>query len=146
MTGAGSNQKRDPEGCSLRGHHWPERWVTDRAGQRRMPELFVVGEPLAAGGRAVLEVTLYEGTHALAVVRGIRDTRTWVLDGDAWGSMVRNPHDPMAWPTPVGGSCSRSSPPRTRAYGLGCLCAALAGGAPGRHQGVQGLVQGAGRR
>jgi len=36
-------------------------------------------------GRAVLEVTLYEGTHALAVVRGIRDIRTWVLDGGARG-------------------------------------------------------------
>ena len=59
--------------------------MTDRSGQRRMPELFVVGEPLAVGGRAVPEVTLYEGTHALAVVRGIRDTRTWVLDGDARG-------------------------------------------------------------
>ena len=45
-----------------------------------MPELFVAGELLAVGGRAVLEVTLHEGTHALAVVRGIRDTRTWVLD------------------------------------------------------------------
>ncbi len=69
----------------MRGHHWPERWVTDRAGQRRMPGLFVAGELLAAGGRAVLEVTLYEGTHALAIVRGIRDTRTWVLDGGARG-------------------------------------------------------------
>jgi len=45
----------------MRGHHWPERWVTDRAGQRRMPGLFVAGELLAAGGRAVLEVMLYEG-------------------------------------------------------------------------------------
>ena len=112
-----------------------------------MPELFVAGELLAVGGRAVLEVTLYEGTHALAIVRGIRVTRTWVLDTAVHGgSMVRNPHGPMAWPTPVGGSCSRSSPPRTRAYGAGCLRAALAGRAPGRHQGVQGLVQGAGRR
>jgi hypothetical protein len=76
-----------------------------------MPELFVTGELLAAGGRAVLEVMLHEGTHALAVVRGIRDTRTWVLDGGARGSMVRSPHRPMAWPTPVGGNCSRSSPP-----------------------------------
>jgi len=35
--------------------------VTDRAGQRRMPELFVAGALLAAGGRAVLVVMLYEG-------------------------------------------------------------------------------------
>jgi hypothetical protein len=50
-----------------------------------MPELFVTGELLAVGGRAVLEVMLHEGTHALAVVRGIRATRTWVLDGGARG-------------------------------------------------------------
>ena len=36
--------------------------------------------------------------------------------------------------------------PGTRACSVGCLCAPLAGRAPGRHQGVQGLVQGAGRR
>ncbi len=77
-----------------------------------MPELFLTGERLAVGGRAVLEVMLTRATYALAVVRGIRDTRTWVLDGGARGSsMVRSPHGPMVWPTPVGGSCSRSLPP-----------------------------------
>jgi hypothetical protein len=74
VTGAGSNQKGTPEGYRLRGHHWPERWETGSAGQQRMPELFVAGELLATGGRAVLEVMLHEATHALAVVRGIRDT------------------------------------------------------------------------
>jgi hypothetical protein len=76
VTGAGSNQKGLPEGYRLRGHHWPERWVTDRADRRRMPELFMAGELLAAGGRAVLEVMLHEAAHALAVVRvpPVRDT------------------------------------------------------------------------
>jgi hypothetical protein len=73
VTGAGSNQKGLPKGYRLRGHHWPERWVTDPA-ERRMPELFMAGELLAAGGRAVLEVMLHEASHALAVVRGIKDT------------------------------------------------------------------------
>lgn len=73
VTGAGSNQRGTPEGYRLRGHHWPERWVTDPA-VRRMPELFVAGELLAAGGGAVLEVMLHEAAHALAVVRGIKDT------------------------------------------------------------------------
>jgi hypothetical protein len=73
VTGAGSHQKGTPEGYRLRGHHWPERWVTDPA-ERRMPELFMAGELLAAGGRAVLEVMLHEASHALAVVRGIKDT------------------------------------------------------------------------
>ena len=85
--------------------------MTDSASQRRTPELFVVGELLAAGGRAVLEVTLHEGTHALAVVRGIRDTRTWVLDDGARGSMVRKPSRPHGMLIPVGGNCSRSSYP-----------------------------------
>jgi hypothetical protein len=73
VTGAGSNQKGTPEGYRLRGHHWPARWITD-PGQQRMPELFIAGELLAAGGRAVLEVMLHEGAHALATIRGIRDT------------------------------------------------------------------------
>ena len=73
VTGAGSNQKGLPKGYALRGHHWPGRWVTDPA-EPRMPELFMAGELLAAGGRAVLEVMLHEASHALAVVRGIKDT------------------------------------------------------------------------
>ena len=59
----GRNQKGTPEGYRLRGHHWTERWVTDRAGQRRMVELFVTGELLAVGSRAVLEVMLHESTR-----------------------------------------------------------------------------------
>jgi hypothetical protein len=75
VTGAGSNQKGLPKGYALRGHHWPERWVTDPdPAEHRMPELFVAGELLAAGGRAILEVMLHEASHALAVVRRIKDT------------------------------------------------------------------------
>ena len=73
ITGAGSNQKGAPEGYRLRGHHWPERWITGGDGQR-VPELFIAGELLAAGGRAVLEVMLHEAAHALATRRGIKDT------------------------------------------------------------------------
>jgi hypothetical protein len=73
VTGAGSNQKGLPKGYRLRGHHWPGRWATGPDGEHRMPELFMAGELLAAGGRAVLEVMLHEAAHALAVVRGVRD-------------------------------------------------------------------------
>jgi hypothetical protein len=111
VTGAGRNQKGTPEGYRLRGHHWPERWVTDRAGQRRIPELFVTGELLAAGGRGVLEVMLHEGTHALAVVRGIRDTRTWVLHGGARAAWLEARTAPHGMARPPWQSCSRSSPP-----------------------------------
>lgn len=40
--------------------------------ERRMPELFIASELLATGGRAVLKVMLHEGSHALAVVRGLK--------------------------------------------------------------------------
>ncbi len=74
VTGAGSNQKGTPEGYQLRGHHWPERWVLGGQDQPRAPELFVAGELLAVGGRAVVEVLLHEAAHALATKRGIKDT------------------------------------------------------------------------
>ena len=74
VTGAGSNQKGTPEGYQLRGHHWPERWVLGGQDQPRAPELFIAGELLAAGGRAVVEVMLHEAAHALATRRGIKDT------------------------------------------------------------------------
>ena len=64
VTGAGSNQTGTPEGYQLRGHHWPERWVLGGQDQPRVPELFVAGELLAAGGRAVVEVMLHEAAHA----------------------------------------------------------------------------------
>ena len=74
VTGAGSNQKGTPEGYRLRGHHWPGRWVLDGPDEDRAPELFIAGELLAAGGRAVVEVMLHEAAHALATRRGIKDT------------------------------------------------------------------------
>jgi hypothetical protein len=74
ITGSGASQRGTPEGYRLRGHHWPERWITDPGKAKRAPELFVAGELLALGGRDVLEVMLHEAAHALAVARGIKDT------------------------------------------------------------------------
>jgi len=71
ITGSGAHQKGTPEGYKLRGHHWPERWIH---GTQRAPELFIAGELLGLGGRAVLEVMLHEAAHALATVRRIKDT------------------------------------------------------------------------
>jgi hypothetical protein len=72
ITGHGTQQKGTVRGRRLRGHHWPARWVT-REGDR-LPELFVAGEDIRNGAIAVLEVLLHEAAHALATVRGIRDT------------------------------------------------------------------------
>jgi len=75
VTGPGGNQKGIAEGYRLRGHHWPSRWVVGGAeDSQRAPELYLAGQVLARGGRAVLEVLLHEASHALAVVRGIKDT------------------------------------------------------------------------
>jgi hypothetical protein len=74
ITGAGTHQKGTSEVYRLRGHHWPGRWVTDLTAGERAPELFIAGELLAADGRAVVEVMLHEAAHALAAVRGIKDT------------------------------------------------------------------------
>jgi hypothetical protein len=74
ITGSGANQKGTPEGYKLRGHHWPERWITGPDKGQRAPELFIAGELLSTGGRTVLEVMLHEAAHALAAARGIKDT------------------------------------------------------------------------
>lgn len=64
------------------GHFAAMRWThpTDgaEAGQSadagRLPEVFVGGEGLARGPAAVLGTLLHEAAHALAHVRGIKDT------------------------------------------------------------------------
>lgn len=55
------------------GHHWANRWHHDASGNVTA-ELFIAGELLNDGGRAVLETMLHEAAHALARVRGIKDT------------------------------------------------------------------------
>ena len=55
------------------GHHWANQWHHDPSGQVTA-ELFVAGELLNDGGGAVLETMLHEAAHALAKVRGIKDT------------------------------------------------------------------------
>jgi hypothetical protein len=73
VTGAGIIQHKGPlHGVRRHGHHWPGRWVI--TGTASAPELFIAGELLADGGQAVLQEMLHESAHALAVVRGIRDT------------------------------------------------------------------------
>lgn len=55
------------------GHHWPERWH-QAAEVGKAAELFLAGELIARGPGAVLETVLHEAAHALAYVRGIKDT------------------------------------------------------------------------
>ena len=73
MTGAGSNQKGTPRDIGYAATTGPNGGPRQQNGPRA-PELFIAGELLSAGGRAVLEVMLHEAAHALAAQRGIKDT------------------------------------------------------------------------
>lgn len=52
----------------------PEGSTADGAKPDRLPEVFVGGEGLARGPADVLATLLHEAAHALAYVRGIKDT------------------------------------------------------------------------
>ncbi|MFF9128436.1 hypothetical protein ACF09J_35220 [Streptomyces sp. NPDC014889] len=70
VTGTGRGRRKN----SLTwGHHTVDRWL-DAAAAGRKAELFVSGEAIAKGGEMVVETMLHEAAHALAAVRGIRDT------------------------------------------------------------------------
>jgi curved DNA-binding protein CbpA len=53
------------------GHHAPQRW---RVGLEDRTEIMISGEGLKRGAPAVLGTLLHEAAHALAAVRGIKDT------------------------------------------------------------------------
>ena len=53
------------------GHHAPQRW---RVGLEDRAEIMISGEGLKRGAPAVLGTLLHEAAHALAAVRGIKDT------------------------------------------------------------------------
>ena len=99
VTGAGSNQKGTPEGYRLRGHHWPERWILEGRDEQRAPELFIAGELLSTGGRAVVEVMLHEAAHALATRRGVKDTSAPETGTTTSGSSRSRPSWACAAPT-----------------------------------------------
>jgi hypothetical protein len=60
-----------PAGWLKLGHFAAMRWQT---GEGVLPEVFVGGEGLAAGPTAVLATLLHEAAHAIADVRGIKET------------------------------------------------------------------------
>jgi hypothetical protein len=68
------------------GHFGADHWVEGRPTEQgqgaaldlsatpRRPELFIAGECLAEGPRQTLQTMLHEAVHALAHVRGVKDT------------------------------------------------------------------------
>lgn len=70
ITGSGSDARRN----MLRlGHFAANRWQTGSESEG-IDEIFVGGEGLARGARDVLATQLHEAAHALARVRGLKDT------------------------------------------------------------------------
>jgi hypothetical protein len=66
--GSGSDGRR---GGLKYGHFAADRW---ERGDGRLPELFVGGEGLARGARAVLGTLLHESAHGIGAVREIQNT------------------------------------------------------------------------
>jgi hypothetical protein len=78
----GTSRRRPPEWGHFGADHWVEGRPTeegqgaalDLSAARRKPELFVAGECLAEGPRQTLHTMLHGAVHALAHVRGVKDT------------------------------------------------------------------------
>ncbi|MEU1133351.1 hypothetical protein ABZ383_26440 [Streptomyces sp. NPDC005900] len=56
------------------GHYGPDFWAVPEGKKDRASELFIAGELIALGGRAVLKTLIHEAAHGVAHVRGIKDT------------------------------------------------------------------------
>jgi len=63
-----------PAGSLRLGHFAATRWTRDDGQAERLAEVFIGGEGLARGPADVLGTLLHEAAHAIAHVRGIRDT------------------------------------------------------------------------
>jgi hypothetical protein len=68
VIGAGSERRK---GLFKWGHFAALRWLH---GERSLPEVLVTGEGLERSAEEVLGTLLHEGAHAVADVRGLKDT------------------------------------------------------------------------
>ena len=87
------------------GHFVAQQWHVDPGGATWC-EIFVGGEGLRRGGAAVLATLMHEATHALAHVRGIKDTsdhnqyhngRFRKLAEGTWPLHIETQHDRIGW-------------------------------------------------
>jgi len=63
-----------PAGTLRLGHFAATRWTRDGEQAERLAEVFVGGEGLARGPADVLGTLLHEAAHAIAHMRGVKDT------------------------------------------------------------------------
>jgi hypothetical protein len=68
-----TGRRRHKSEGNIRGQHCRETWHVD-GHEGRQAEVWVSGERLAEGPEAVMQTMLHEAAHALAVVRGLKDT------------------------------------------------------------------------
>lgn len=69
-------------GASKWGHYGHQMWLNGRfivdsdgnAERDRKPELFIAGERLGVGAAETVQTMLHEAVHALAAIRGVKDT------------------------------------------------------------------------
>jgi hypothetical protein len=100
-----------PAGWLKLGHFAAMRWQT---GDGLLPEVFVGGEGLAAGPTAVLATLLHEAAHAIADVRGIKDTsRQGRYHNQRYADLARELGMDVVQVTPIG--WSGTSVPETTA-------------------------------
>lgn len=114
-------------------HHWGHFayhpagvWSVGRTGDDLRPELYVSGEAVSEGGRAVMRVLLHEAAHGLAYARGLKDTsnscryhnRTFVDLADELGLLSPTVPDPVI-------GFSDSTVPDTTAAEYAAVIAAL---------------------
>jgi hypothetical protein len=68
-----TGRRRHKTESSTRGSHCADQWHVDGR-EGRYAEVWVSGERLSEGGSAVMQTLIHEAAHALAKVRGIKDT------------------------------------------------------------------------
>lgn len=68
-----TGRRRHKSENATRGQHCADQWHVDGR-EGRSAEVWVSGERLSEGGSAVLQTLLHEAAHALARVRGVKDT------------------------------------------------------------------------
>jgi len=68
-----TGRRRHKTENATRGQHCADQWHVDGK-EGRYAEVWVSGERLSEGGSAVMNTLLHEAAHALARVRGIKDT------------------------------------------------------------------------
>jgi hypothetical protein len=124
VLGAGSIGS--PAGMLKLGHFAAMRWRTDAEGAELLAEVFIGGEGLARGPAEVLGTLLHEAAHAIAHVRGIKDTsRQGRWHNARFKALAEELGIQVTKDTRIGWSPTSLAPVTREAYAVADLGAAL---------------------